>query len=148
MKHLSFVLIAAVALSACATHPVERVENRSKKATAPAQPTSGDPVTFRSKRVFLGITPVPTAASTPAKPATDTKTVTVKSGDSLRTALESLADKSGYAVDWTGPDLFFKQDARFDGETFQEVANKILTASRLIGYMNKDEGKVLHVFVQ
>lgn len=72
----------------------------------------------------------------------------LKTGDSMHGVLDRLAEKQGFAVAWEGPDLFAKQDARFEGESFEDVANKLLIALRLNGYITKDEGKILHVFVQ
>lgn len=139
-------IIMSTVLAGCSSISLEQPVAPAPKPVAASAIPEG-PVTLRTKRVFLGVTPL-NASNVKAAPAAAIKVIAVKAGDSLRTALETLAEKNGFAVDWNGPDLFFKQDARFEGESFQETANKILIASRLIGYINKDDGKVLHVFVQ
>ena len=138
-------LFLTTLLVGCSTIRLDQPATPAPKPVA-ASPLPDGPVTMRTKRVFLGVTAL--NAGNKAVPGAAKNIIAVKAGDSLRTALESLAEKSGFAIDWNGPDLFFKQDARFEGESFQETANKILVASRLIGYINKDDGKVLHVFVQ
>ncbi len=72
----------------------------------------------------------------------------VRQGDSLKARLIEFARLNQYQVSWAGDDLFARQDARFFGDNFEDVANKFLTAAKITGYISDDEGKTLNVFVR
>lgn len=72
----------------------------------------------------------------------------IHEGDSLKSRLIAFAHANHYQVSWNGDDLLAKQDARFVGSNFEEVVNRFLLAAKITGYLSKDEGEVLNVFVR
>ncbi len=72
----------------------------------------------------------------------------IHEGDSLKSRLIAFAHANHYQVSWSGDDLLAKQDARFVGSNFEEVVNRFLLAAKITGYLSKDEGEVLNVFVR
>ena len=97
--------------------------------------------------------PVATAAPAPLPqlppPALPAKSlIKISSGDSIRARLTQFAKENQYRISWTGDDLFAKRDADFTGDNFEDVINKFFIATKITGYITKDEGRMLNVFVQ
>ena len=74
--------------------------------------------------------------------------IKISSGDSIRARLTQFAKENQYRISWTGDDLFAKRDADFTGDNFEDVINKFFIATKITGYITKDEGRMLNVFVQ
>lgn len=74
--------------------------------------------------------------------------IKISAGDSIRARLTQFAKENQYRISWTGDDLFAKKDADFTGDNFEDVINKFFIATRITGYITKDEGRMLNVFVQ
>lgn len=87
--------------------------------------------------------PVISALSTPVK-----SIISIRNGDSIRARLTRFAQENQYQISWSGDDLFAKKNANFIGDSFEDVINKFFIATRITGYITKDEGKMLNVFVQ
>ncbi len=99
----------------------------------------------------------PTAAETapqpPAKlplpqPTPAHASIKISAGDSIRARLTQFAKENQYRISWSGDDLFAKKDADFTGDNFEDVINKLFIATKITGYITKDEGRMLNVFVQ
>lgn len=103
------------------------------------------------------VTPPVTTATAPLlnMPATVTTgaaplslSLSIHKGDSLKAQLSAFAKINHYQVNWSGDDLFARQDVVFAGDEFEEVVNRYLQAAKITGYISNDEGKVINVFVQ
>ncbi|HET9112952.1 MAG TPA: hypothetical protein VFN66_03670 [Burkholderiales bacterium] len=90
--------------------------------------------------------PLPQLSAPKARPAISS--IKISSGDSIRARLTQFAKANQYQVSWTGDDLFAKKDASFTGDNFEDVINKFFIATKITGYITKDEGRMLNVFVQ
>ena len=74
--------------------------------------------------------------------------IKISDGDSIRAKLTQFAKDNQYQISWNGDDLFAKKNADFVGDNFEDVINKFFIATKITGYITKDEGKMLNVFVQ
>ncbi len=72
----------------------------------------------------------------------------VHRGDSLKARLAEFAQNNGYRLNWSGDDLFARQEALFTGSGFEDVVNQFLLAARVTGYLSSDGGRVLNVMVR
>ncbi len=90
---------------------------------------------------------VPVKPAAPPPPPTQA-IIRISDGDSIRARLTEFAKANHYRVSWSGDDLFAKKSADFVGNSFEDVVNKFLIATKITGYITKDEGKTLNVFVQ
>lgn len=90
--------------------------------------------------------PAPLPKLPPSLPAKSL--IKISSGDSIRARLTQFAKENQYQISWTGDDLFAKKDANFTGDDFEDVINKFFIATKITGYITKDEGRMLNVFVQ
>ncbi|MHB1676081.1 MAG: hypothetical protein ACYCSS_00910 [Sulfuriferula sp.] len=94
-------------------------------------------------------TSAPLIAKPPAPPPMPAKSIIkISDGDSIRAKLTQFAKDNQYQISWNGDDLFAKKDANFIGDNFEDVINKFFIATKITGYITKDEGRVLNVFVQ
>lgn len=94
-----------------------------------------------------------TAPQPPAKlpvppPLPANTVIRISAGDSIRARLTQFAKENQYRISWSGDDLFAKKDADFTGDNFEDVVNKLFIATKITGYITKDEGRMLNVFVQ
>lgn len=110
-----------------------RTENVALPALAPAVAAT----------VPTPLAPLPAPKALQAKPS-----IKISSGDSIRARLTQFAKANQYQISWTGDDLFAKKDASFTGDDFEDVINKFFIATKITGYITKDEGRILNVFVQ
>lgn len=116
---------------------VMRVSQKPHPAIAPAT---------TEPKVHALAAKIPPTNPQPAAPVKSV--ISINTGDSIRAKLAQFAKENQYQVSWTGDDLFAKQDVRFVGENFEDVINKFFIATKITGYITRDEGKMLNVFVQ
>ena len=107
------------------------------------QHVSDPALSAASSMVTATMQPAILAPVAPAK-----SIIRISDGDSIRAKLTQFAKDNQYQISWNGDDLFAKKNADFVGDNFEDVLNKFFIATKITGYITKDEGKMLNVFVQ